>query len=281
MMRRFLLITGYFLLLAFGFFLIVRGYQEVMLVPALLGLFLVLSLLLFAIFRLTIYRALRGPKALAAVEFFRCVGRGIRPATLLNSLPLFAAGLFFLLILLNLRHAAPWAVNLGRALRYWYLNEGLALFLAPFLVWIFARDESTPVWQRVISIPVVLMFFGGFMFFVKIMQQAWAYLLIRGAQLYFQRPDDEEQALGCLQVILDIFLLFLLGVILVNRRDYTYGSLENLPPGLRALGASMLFGCVYFIALGVVGILFRPFIYAIPPLPPKKGREQAPTKKVD
>jgi len=274
MMRRFLVIIGYFLLLAFGLLVVVRGYQEVMLIPALLGLFLVVSLLLFAIFRLTIYRALQGPKALAAVEFFRCMVRGIRPATLLNSLPLFAAGIFFLLILLNLRHAAPWAVNLGHALRYWYLNEGLALFLAPFLVWIFARDESTPVWQRVISIPIVLMFFGGFMLFIKVMQQAWAFLLLRGAQLYFQRPDEEEQAFGCLQVILDIFLLVVLGVILVNRRDYTYGSLENLPTGLRALGASMLFGCVYFLVLGVTGILFRPFIDAIPPPRPKQQRGQ-------
>lgn len=272
MMRRFLLITGYFLLLVFGIFLIIRSYQHVMLVPALFGLFLVLSLLLFAIFRLTIYRALRGPRARAVMEFFRCMALGIRPSTLLNSLPLFAAGLFFLLILLNLRHATPWAVNLGHALRYWYLNEGLALFLAPFLVWIFARDDSTPVWQRVVSIPVVLMFFGGFMFFVKIMQQAWAFLLLRGAQLYFQRPDDEEQAIGCLQVILDIILLVVLGVILVNRRDYAYGSLESLPPGLRAMGASMLFGCVYFFALGVAGILFRPFIYAIPPVRPKEQR---------
>ena len=278
-MKRFLLTSLYLLLLAFGIFVIIRGYQHVLLGPSLIGLFLVLSLLLFAVFRFTIYRALRGPKAQSSVEFFRCLVQGIRPTTLLYSLPLFAAGLFFLLILLNLRHAAPWAVNLGHALRYWYLNEGLALFLAPFLVWIFARDDSTPVWQRVISIPIVLMFFGGFMFFVKIMQQAWAFLLLRGAVLYFQRPDDEEQAVGCLQVILDIFLLFLLGVILINRRDYTYGSLENLPPGLRALGASMLFGCVYFLALGVVGILFRPFIYAVPPLPPKKHREQNPPPK--
>jgi hypothetical protein len=148
------------------------------------------------------------------------------------------------------------------------LNEGLALLFAPFLVWIFAPDESTPawqrtpLWQRVVALPLVLLFFGGFGFVVKIMQLAWAFVLFRCALLYFQRPDAEEQAVGCLQVILDIVLLFLLGVILVNRRDYAYGSLESLHRDLRPLGASMLFGCAYFFTLGISEILLRPLLYA-------------------
>lgn len=232
-----------------------------MLVPSLIGLFLVLALLLFAVFRLTLYRALQGPRIRTFFAFCRCVWSGIRPMSLLYSLPLFAAGLFFLLILLNLRHYAPWAVSLGTTLRYWYLNEGLALLFAPFLVWIFAPDELTPVWQRIVALPLVLLFFGGFWFFFKIMQLAWAFVLFRCALLYFQRPDAEEQAVGCLQVVLDIILLFLLGVILVNRRDYTYGSLESLQRDLRPIGASLLFGCAYFFSLGVIEILFRPLLY--------------------
>jgi len=266
-MRKVFAISLYFLLLAFGVFLVVRGYQHVMLVPSLIGLFLVVALVLFAVFRLTVYRALQAPRTQAVLEFCRCVGRGIRPMSLLYSLPLFAAGLFFLLIFLNLRHAVPWAVSLGTTMRHWYLSEGLALLIAPFLVWIFAPDETTPawqrtpLWQRIIALPVVLLFIGGFGFFIRILQVAWAFVLFRSVLLYFQRPDDEEQAIGCLQVIFDIVLLFLLGVILVNRRDYAYGSLESLHRDLRPIGASMLFGCAYFFSLGVIEILFRPLLY--------------------
>ncbi|MDI6740753.1 MAG: hypothetical protein QME74_10380 [Candidatus Edwardsbacteria bacterium] len=52
----------YLLLLAFGLFLIVRGYQHVRLGPSLIGLFLVIALLLFAFFRFAVFRALPGPE---------------------------------------------------------------------------------------------------------------------------------------------------------------------------------------------------------------------------
>ncbi|MDI6740752.1 MAG: hypothetical protein QME74_10375 [Candidatus Edwardsbacteria bacterium] len=199
------------------------------------------------------------------MEFYYCLISGIRPANLLYALPMFAAGLFFLLILLSLRHAAPWAANLGNTLRYWYLNEILALFFAPFLVWIFAPDEATPVWQRAIALPFALLFIGGFGFLIKIMQLAWAFVLFRCALLYFQRPDAEEQAIGCLQVVLNFFLIALLGAILLNRHHYDYGSLENIAPQYRSREASMLFGFAYYAILGGIGDI-------LPAVPVHAGR---------
>lgn len=262
-MKRFFGATAYASLLAFGIFLIVRGYQHVMFVPALFGLFLVVALLLFAAFRAVFFRRLRDPRGRSLVEFVRDWGARVGPRSLLAALPLLAAGALFLVILVNLRHWAPWALSCGGALRYWYLNELLALLFSPFLVWVFVRGDRTPVWQRVVALPTALMLFGGFWFFVKVVQYVWAFVAFRCAMLYLQRPSNEDSAVGCLHVILDLVLLALLGAFLVYRRDYATGPAGFLHPDLRPLGASMLFGCLYYGLLGASEVLFRPFLFAL------------------
>lgn len=258
-------LLAYFLLLAFGLLLAVRGYREVMLVPALLGLFLVVALISLAIFRHTICNSWKNPKAGAARGFIRYFIGSIRWNNLLYSLPYLIFGLGFFVLFSGLKQFPPrsWAVDLGNTLLPWYLSEIFALFFSPFIVWIFLRDDDTPRWQRIAAIPVILLVFGGIMFLVKVMQLVWVFVLFKCAHLYFQRPTVREHMLGCLQSVLNAGFWLVLALIFLNRPDYTMGLLEYHPREIRVLGSSMLFGCLYFGMLWVSEIFYRPFIFAI------------------
>lgn len=274
-MKKLIGLLAYLSLLAFGLLLTVRGYQEVMLLPALLGLFLVVTLILLAIFRNTVYKAWHNPKAGAAWGFIRYFIGSIRWNSLLYSLPYFVFCLVFLVIFAGLKKMPPlsWSVDLGKTLLPWYLSEIFALFFSPFIVWIFLRDDDTPRWQRIVAIPVIMLIFGGFMFLVKIMQLVWVFVLLKCAHLYFQRPTVREHMLGCLQSILNAGFWLVLALIFLNRPDYTMGLLEYHPREIRVLGSSMLFGCLYFGMLWISEIFYRPFIFAVyyyRPEPPQK-----------
>lgn len=268
-------LLAYFSLLAFGLLLTVRGYQEVMLVPALLGLFLVVTLVLLAVFRHTLYKSWKSPRAGAAWGFIRYFLGSIRWNNLLYSLPYFIFGLGFLVIFAGLKKIPPlaWSVDVGKTLLPWYLSEIFALFFSPFIGWIFLHDDDTPRWQRIAAIPVILLIFGGFMFLVKILQLVWVFVLFKCAHLYFQRPTVREHMLGCLQSILNAGFWLVLALIFLNRPDYTMGLLEYHPREIRALGSSMLFGCLYFGILWISEIFYRPFIFSVyyyRPAPPQK-----------
>ncbi|MBI5804604.1 hypothetical protein HZA73_01010 [candidate division TA06 bacterium] len=276
-MRRFLLITGYLLLLAFGLLVVIRGYQEVMLIPALLGLVLVVALILLAIFRHTLYKSWKDPKTGAALGFVRYFLGRIGWKNLLYALPylVFCLGFLYVFRGLRLQPPGPLSLQAGKILLPWYLSEIFALFFSPFIVWIFLRDDDTPRWQRIVSIPVMLLIFGGFMFFVKIMQLVWVFVLLKCAHLYFQRPTVREHMMGCLQSILNAGFWLVLGLIFLNRPDYTMGLMEYQPREVRVMGSSMLFGCFYFGILGISEIFYRPFIFAVyyyRPVPPEKAQ---------
>ncbi len=273
-MKNIFQILLFLLLFIFGLFLIIRSYQHVILMPGLIGLTLVLGLSFMAVFRATVIRKIQGPKGSALLAFFKFLFGNIRPMNLWFSLPFILFGLIFFLLFYGLQHGASSAMNLGLFLRYWYINELLALLLSPFIIWSFVRDESTPAWQRAVSAPIILLFFGGVVFLVKILQWAWAFVAFKCIHLYFQRPDSKEHLIGCLQSVLNIIIWVVLGILLLNRHDYTYGALENLPLPVRALGASMLFGCVYYCVLGISEIFYRPLLFAIYYFDPKKQTMQ-------
>ncbi|MRR08487.1 hypothetical protein EG831_00005 [bacterium] len=272
-MKRFFGATGYLLLLAFGVFLAIRGYQHVMLAPALIGLFLVVALLLFALFRATLFRWLRRPRPQALWAFARVFVGHIRPANLLYALPYLSLGLLFFLLITGLRQPAPapLVVSVARTLEPWYLSEFFALCVSPFIVWMFLRDEATPLWQRIAAVPVVLLVFGGAVFFVKVLQLVWAFVLFKCAYLYFQRPTVREHALGCLQGILNICFWLVLALVFLNRPTDTRGLMDHQPRDIRVLGTAMLFGCIYYSVLGVAEIVYRPFLFAVDYFRPQRA----------
>lgn len=159
-----------------------------------------------------------------------------------------------LIVFCGLIAGTPWAQRIATLVQTWPVSEFFAAFIAPFLVWSFVRKESTPIYQRAIALPFVIIGLVGLSGFWRFLRVFWLYLLAKCLPLFVTRPTLAEHNAGVVRMAVAIPAFLVLAAMFLNRsHDPLFGTPgDSQLDGERwYLARLMLFGAVYF---GLVGM---------------------------
>jgi hypothetical protein len=158
-----------------------------------------------------------------------------------------------LAVLVGLLRRAPWAHPVAAYAQWWPVGELLALLVAPFIVWSFVREDRTPIYQRVLTLPIVILALGGVTVFVRFLAVFWLYLLARALPLLGHRPSPRDRDDAVVRSIVGVPVFLVLGTVFLNRPyEPVLGLMAGaaFDPETRYLGKMMLFGGIYFMLVG-------------------------------
>lgn len=158
-----------------------------------------------------------------------------------------------LIVLCGLITGAPWAHRIAGVVEGWLLSELVAVVVAPLLVWIFVRRDPTPVYQRAIALPLIIVVLLGLSGFVRFLKIFWLYLLAKCLPLLVMRPTERAHNAGVVRSTVAVPVFLFLAVMFLNRPHEPLVGMFAGPEfddESRYLATLMLFGGLHF---GVVG----------------------------
>lgn len=158
-------------------------------------------------------------------------------------------------VLAGLLSGAAAARPVAAYAQWWPVSELLILLVLPFLLWMFAPEERTPLYQRVLTLPIVIVALGGVTLFVRFLTVFWLYLLARTLPLFRHRPTVEERNAGLVRSFVGVPVFLMLAAFFLNRPgEPVFGLMAGaaFDRETRYLGNLMLFGGVYFALIGAV-----------------------------
>jgi hypothetical protein len=156
-------------------------------------------------------------------------------------------------VLAGLLTGAWWAAPVAAYAEWWPVGELLTLLVLPFILWIFAREERTPLYQRVLTLPVVIVALGGVTLLVRFLRVFWIYLLARSLPLLRRGPSPGERDAGLVRSLVGVPVFLVLATIFLNRPSEPVLGLmagATFDARTRYLGKLMLFAVVYFVLVG-------------------------------
>lgn len=171
------------------------------------------------------------------------------------------------LVFAGLIGGVPVALDIARMAREWQIAELLAVCVAPLIVWIFVKEDRTPVYQRAITLPVILIVLLGFGLFVRFLRTFWIYLLAKCVPLFTSRPSLADHHVGLLRSAVALPVFLTLAVLFLNKPlEPVFGLLEGsaLDQEQGTLANLMLFGTIYFAVVGLATTLVRHFLAGAP-----------------
>ena len=155
-------------------------------------------------------------------------------------------------------HAA--ARGVAAYLEMWPVAEAISLVMAPYLMLITVRDHETPLWERIIWLPLIMLALGGIFGTIRFLRATWVYFVARIPTVLYERSTRQQASIGCARSVLAIAVLMILLAIFANRpTQFPIGTIagRGLDPAERSLANSMAMGAAYFAALTVADILIH------------------------